>query len=258
MVNDDKLIDYLVSSGYDYDTDSDSWIHKDKGTEALITERTEFFGDKRSKRFLGFERAMTKPPVPGSYRAELRDSGKKIDELIDTIKSLKGMREAKSEDMLKEVKDDFSPIISRPTTVDKAMEVIEDNIRDKIRDIRTDTNFYGRQLREVKTQSDLDEIERKMGLIVDDRDRVRIDRILSGSRGKAFSRVVSIRDLREKARSLTADEARLGPKTVKSFAKRYGWDTKKDEDLEEVRTLLIDKGMTVSPPKGIRRIERFE
>ncbi len=32
MVNDDGLIDYLVSSGYDYDTDSDSWIHKTEGT----------------------------------------------------------------------------------------------------------------------------------------------------------------------------------------------------------------------------------
>ena len=174
------------------------------------------------------------------------------------IKSLKGMREATSDDILTKVKSDFSPIISKPTTVDRAMEVIEDNIKDKIRDIRTDTNFYGRRLREAKTQSDIDGILRDMGRIVDDRDKLRIDRILSGARGKALSRVDNIRGLRDKAVSFTADEVRLGPKTVKSFAKRHGWDNKKEEDLEEVRTLLRDKGLTISPPKGIRRIERFE
>lgn len=260
MVNDDGLIDYLVSSGYDYDTDTSSWIHSKDGTEAVLRERTAFLDGDRGDRFRGFEKAMTTPPKARSYRGELSEVSRDADELIDTIKSLKSVREQKQrEDEIKlGVRIKFDPLIRKEGAVDKSLGVIDDNIRDKLRDIRTDAEVYGKSLREAKTRDELDAVKSDMGRIVDVRDKVRLGRILAGATRKADKRVTDIFNLREQARALVPEEIELGRQTVKSFAKRHGWNTKKEADLEEVRGILRTKGFNISSPTGIRRVEKFK
>ena len=244
MVNDDQLIDWLVSTGgYDYDSSTDTW--RKEGRNAIDLEREKLERGEVSGKARGLLKTLSSSPKIGSYRAELKNAAENINPILDRLASVKDIRETSDDVILEKLRRDFIPREYKSDTVEKALGTLKDDIKTKLGNIKREPLPLAEKLKKVRAKDVFQTIRDEISGIVDVRERGRIERALKQSVRKAESRIEDLESLRKKAVSLTPDEINIYSKsTVKGFAKKV-LDAKTEEEIDLARKLLREKGFNI-------------
>lgn len=241
-MTDDRLIDYLIDQGYEYDFEDQDWYTSDR--KRAIEKEEEKFGATKTR---GLRGALESEPVEGSHLAALKGVSKEVDRRINQIDSVHGLEGVSPEDITEydpRLRRGRYPIDDavRDRVVRRIKGLAEKYARDELGRLKSDIEKSTDRFRKAIKPEELREARRLVSETTEDTETVK--KILRKVEGKAEQRVTSLGALREFGRVLSRDDLRdTGIRNVHAFAKTYGWNVKDKEDLEDARRVLERKGV---------------
>ncbi len=254
-MTDPGIVDYLITEGYTFD--GEDWIGKDSHgilTSAIEAERSKH---ESSPGFKGFEKAYKKLDDPKGWASSAGEVLKFARKKFEELKSLKDVDESDVDKILDSAwSEKFLPSEGYDKRYDKSkLDILEDKLKKEIKDdldddyvdLLTDLGISRDKLKDIKDFDIIEKIETDGFDIVSDTDKAIVDEILKGSIARKKGVLRKNLEKQHTARLLDKEDVAVtGINTTKQFAKLYGWDQKDPEELEKARTILKEKGITIT------------